>query len=204
MITNTNLRAVQPIALETILEVEINPSITSREALTHSENGSDITSISLPWTPTTKHWIEVYIDGFRLVNTSTDFDETFFMYEVNGQTITFNEPVSGNILVVCDAKTCPPYEDVNLVVVENEQGAKALTAGLFIASYCEPIVLTQPEHGFARLTDDRMSILYIPDIGYTGPDAFSYSVFTQRGQLANPKCVQIQVGPPPSEEEEGQ
>ena len=204
MITNTNLRAVQPIVLETILEVEINTFISGRQALTHNESGSDVSSISLPWTPTTKYWVEVYVDGFRLINTSTDFDHTFAEFEVNGRTITFSEPVSGDILVVCDAITCPPYEDVNVVSVENEQGAKSLTAGLFVASHCEPIILTQPEHGFARLTDDRMSILYIPNVGYTGPDAFSYSVFTQRGQLANPKCVQIQVGPLPSEEEEEQ
>lgn len=60
-----------------------------------------------------------------------------------------------------------------------------------ISLYSEPIIITQPVHGYARLTTDRQAIAYIPDVNYTGNDTFSWSMINQHGQIGTPKCVQI-------------
>jgi hypothetical protein len=62
-----------------------------------------------------------------------------------------------------------------------------------ISLYAEPIIITQPRHGYARLTTDRQSIAYVPNLNYKGFDTFSWSMINQHGQIGTPKCVQINV-----------
>ena len=67
----------------------------------------------------------------------------------------------------------------------------------YAATFCEPIACMQPNNGYVTLTDDRMSFIYIPNRDFTGPDSFSYTVMTQRGQVATAKCIFIDVNYPP-------
>ena len=62
-----------------------------------------------------------------------------------------------------------------------------------IALYAEPVIITQPVHGYARLTADRQSIAYVPNLNYVGNDTFSWSLITQHGQIGTPKCVYIKI-----------
>ena len=62
-----------------------------------------------------------------------------------------------------------------------------------IGLYSEPVIITQPYHGYARLTADRKGIAYIPNLNYTGNDAFSWALINQHGQIGEPRCVNISV-----------
>jgi len=64
-----------------------------------------------------------------------------------------------------------------------------------VSLYTEPIIITQPVHGYARLTTNRKAIAYVPDVDYVGNDTFSWSMINQHGQIGVPKCVQIIVRP---------
>jgi hypothetical protein len=62
-----------------------------------------------------------------------------------------------------------------------------------ISLYTEPVIITQPQHGYARLTGNRQEIAYVPNVNYRGNDTFSWSMINQHGQIGAPKCVQIRV-----------
>jgi hypothetical protein len=62
-----------------------------------------------------------------------------------------------------------------------------------VSLYTEPVIITQPAHGYARLTTDRKAIAYVPNVNFKGIDTFSWSMINQRGQVGTPKCVQINV-----------
>lgn len=62
--------------------------------------------------------------------------------------------------------------------------------------YAEPVVLTQPLHGYARLSIDRKSINYTPFYDFKGYDSFSYTLITQHGQEGIPKNVYIRIESP--------
>lgn len=61
------------------------------------------------------------------------------------------------------------------------------------ALYAEPIVLSQPAHGYAVLSNNRKSLVYVPNSGYVGFDTFSYTLMTQHGQIGMPKCVSVEI-----------
>lgn len=203
-----NCRSVQPFAAEIAMDVPVYTLPSNRDIHSSSFEAVGDTVFNVGWIPTHIDWVEVYVDGFRIVNQSTDFGVTNDKYEIDGSTITFYEPVTGTVEIVCDKQTCPPFDTIQMISIDNEQGANVvskLPAGSLYASlYCEPIALMQPAHGFVRMSDDRESLIYYPEQNYTGGDAFSYLVRTSRGQLSEPKCVNVFVGerPTPPEEEE--
>ena len=59
--------------------------------------------------------------------------------------------------------------------------------------YSEPIVLSQPQHGYVRITVDRRHFAYVPFPDYEGLDTFTYTLLTQTGQMGLPKSVYINV-----------
>ena len=59
--------------------------------------------------------------------------------------------------------------------------------------YCEPVVLTQPLWGYARLTMDRRGLLYVPYKNFQGTDAFTYTLMTQHGQIGQPRVITVDV-----------
>lgn len=198
----TNARAVQPFIRT--LEVRTD-SLTVSIDRGHNEQNVEMdneTTINLSTFVFNRAWVEVYLDGFRIINYTRDFGNTFLTYNIVGNQIIFSQPVTGNVKIIVDN---PSVDEIGLVIpVVNIQGARtrATSSGQhFGALHCEPIVLTQPVFGFARLTSDRLSILYVPPVGFNGGDAFSYTVVTDRGQIADPKCIFVQVGQfsPPEE-----
>jgi len=151
---------------------------------------------TLPYNPA---WVEVWHDGFRLVNSTLDFGKTFRAFRVSGQVIYFQDPIlEGTLKVYADGAfnyDLPEYT----IDVNNIQGAqtKNTVDGQMLAGYfCEPVILTEPRRGYVRLSDDRHSLIFIPETGWEGYDSFSYVMINDRGQASEPKCVFITVGEP--------
>ena len=265
-----------------------------RNELRYSLSGANTNQIVLPWKPTAPEWVEVYVDGFRLINPRVTSDSTvtsvvpntggtlYETFNVVGSTIYFNYQIEGDILVLCDTKGSHYSHSViiqpknhqavltsstvaNVVVLNteiiggNQRGfrftvsynvgpkfetnsyviltgnnpvafngnfqVKSSTPGsvsftgntanvavihspgiihgfattydwsknVSTALYAEPVILTQPVHGSARLTTDRTAIAYVPDIYHAGNDTFSWALITQHGQIGDPKCVYIKT-----------
>lgn len=61
--------------------------------------------------------------------------------------------------------------------------------------YSEPVVLSQPNFGYVRLTADRTKMVYVPFPNFSGQDSFAYTLMTQHGQIGMPKCVYVEVKP---------
>lgn len=203
MIEIPNCRQIIPLVDELTITVPLNDStefyevVNGRNANTFDYFMPYTTQLQLPWYPLSAQSVEIYKDGVRIINGSHNFDETHLKYEINGDTVIFKEPIAGNIVVISDLEIAPRVPDEYIIAVDNLQGGETTSTDsdqTYASTWCEPVVCTQPYHGFARLTDDRKSIIYVPDQGYDGPDSFSYTVITQRGQIAEPKCIYITVG----------
>lgn len=245
---------------------------------------TNATIIRLPWKPTNSYWVEIYIDGIRLINppmpgnSPTPRTEAF---SIRNDVIRFNKPYTGQLKVICDTqathhwssliidpdnvqsqyvykeienfeftnwpvkggyakgtiyrvnyepgvdfytgsnvtiKGCEPivfngtFQVINSTLgtvmfmgpptgsigitkrgTVSGVGSGVIKSNQGIGLYCEPVIITQPAHGYARLTTDRQKIAYVPDAGYTGNDAFSWAMMTQNGQIGSPKCAQIKV-----------
>jgi hypothetical protein len=61
--------------------------------------------------------------------------------------------------------------------------------------YAEPVVLTQPLNGYARISQDRRTIDYTPFAGKAGYDSFAYTLMTQHGQEGLPKNAYVRINP---------
>ena len=59
--------------------------------------------------------------------------------------------------------------------------------------YAEPLVLSQPSHGYAVLSNNRKNLVYVPNSGYVGFDTFGYTLMSQHGQIGMPKCVSVEI-----------
>lgn len=259
-----------------------------RGELTYSFTADSVTYVELPWQPTASEWIEVYINGVRLINPRITSDLGGSLFEVynniGNNTLRFSTPISGEVTILCDTKAThwqgsvivdpknvqteyiykelydfvftewpvtggtgrgftyrvnyevgPKFEPNTYVLVEgcspsffngnykvlnssygsvtyrgnvvvapgtrmNSLGTVSgigngvvKTSNIGVALYSEPIILTQPYNGYARLTTDRKSIAYTPNLNYVGNDTFSWSMINQRGQIGTPKCVYINI-----------
>ena len=149
------------------------------------------TVVTLPFTPTCPDWVEVYKDGFRIMNPRVSSIVGGTLYEtfnVQGRVLTFAQPMTGQIVVVCD--TIPRIQfNATIIEINNVQGFKSARASLYI----EPVIVTEPANGYARLSTDRMSMVYLPKNGFTGDDSFSYCLINNHGQYSKNYCVNITV-----------
>ena len=296
MIVVPNYTVIVPITPDLNLKMKPRSDLEGeRGELSYSVTIPDplagITQLTLPWDPAAPEWVEVFIDGFRIVNPrvrsknlpALNSGGTLYeQYNVTGRTIHFTQPVSGTIKIICDTKGTPwwgglvidpknvqslvatkimsnitasnwtiigghrkgftttisyqpgPKFDANtyvtvtdcdpagfngnVKVIDSSYGSitfRANTAGMdsmkhtgnitgFSSEfttytaisnglYSEPVVLTEPMHGYARLSADRQSIVYVPNYKYVGMDTFSWTLITQHGQVGEPKCVYIRV-----------
>ena len=195
-----NARFVQPFVDVVTKTVKINTIGVTRGAFIQEEEYLEpVGEITLTQRPVHKDWVEVYVDGFRIVNASFDFGASHETFEIQGNRIVFHEPQVGVIRVVVDLRPLGIEMSENTIDVNNNQGAKTKgtkPGDLFVAYFCKPIILTEPENGFTKLTDDGLSLVYVPKPNYEGFDAFSYTVINERGQIAQPKCVNVKVGNP--------
>lgn len=59
--------------------------------------------------------------------------------------------------------------------------------------FAEPVVISQPQHGYAKISNDRTSIVYVPFPDYAGLDSFSYTLLSQHGQAGMTKGIYVEV-----------
>jgi hypothetical protein len=255
-----------------------------RNELIFNYTANSTTILRLPWEPTSPHWVEIYVDGIRLVNPrTTDFltGRQYEVFNIVGDVIKFNSPITGELKIICDTsgshhwrsliidarnvqayyetkniynlvvqdwpidggqaigtnyrinyKPGPEFQSNSYVIVNGclpskfngnfkvnssdkefvyFDGPATTRANIYrrgtirgfgnltinttegIGLYSEPIVLTQPYHGYVRLSTDRKSMAYVPDKNYVGNDTFSWSLINQHGQIGEPKCCVIKV-----------
>lgn len=212
-VTVTNCRFVQPfVEVRDLMVPMIYETVPRGSKVVYLtidptvEDFEPITQVFLSPIPQNPNWVEVWLDGFRMINTTLDFGDSHTAYEVTADgVLKFKTPLSeGNLKIIMDGPFGYDLPDFT-IQVRNRQGAKTKNTvdGQALVSYfCEPIILTEPVVGFVRLTDDRKSLVYIPPANFEGYDAFSYAVYTDRGQLSEPKCVYVTIGEPKKEEEE--
>ncbi len=147
-------------------------------------------AVTLSFTPIVPEWVELYYNGVRVINphvANTVGGAVYKKYNVVGNQIIFDTPLSGTIKVISDTEVTHDYRATILDVmnVQKNQGKPGL--------YCEPIVITQPIHGYTRLSTDRQSIAYVPDVEYSGVDTFTYSTITQNGQVGVVRCAFVVI-----------
>ncbi len=197
MVLVENRRVVIPFAKDLYEECPINQSLS----VARNENRftqvlvTPTPQISLPFNVLCEDWVEVYLDGKRLVNPRAygDFGGTEYeKFNVASQTITFKAPITGEVTVISDTNVpSADEEEVGIFIgVENSQGYKSKTVSI----YHEPVVMTEPEFGFARLSFDRKSILYVPNYGFSGADQFNYCIINSHGQQSRNRCIRVKVG----------
>jgi hypothetical protein len=140
--------------------------------------------IILPITPFNADWVEVWHGHWRIINT----DPNSPRYIVNGNQVILNDIDQGRITVVVELNPLP-YYGASIIRVTNVQRDQYGQTSLF----CEPILLSQPQYGYVRLTADRKSIAYVPNYLYVGRDTFLWTLMTQHGQLGQAKCARVKV-----------
>jgi hypothetical protein len=197
MVLVDNRRVVIPFLKDIYKEVAINNiSIVSRGENRYVQIFNDaISQIALPFKILCEDWVEVYVDGKRLLNPrlysnlgGTEYEK----FNIVGQTLIFKESIFGEIAVISDTNVPTAEEEKAgvLIEIENAQGYKSKTISL----YHEPVVMTPPEFGYARLSFDRKSILYVPYPGFSGMDQFNYCIINNHGQQSRNRCIRIKVG----------
>lgn len=181
------------------INIPRNARVTYINVDPEAPNFKPVYGIYMDEPPYNPAWVEVWHDGFRMLNTTLDFGKTFTSYNVEGRLINFKEPImDGLIKTYSDGAfnyDLPEYT----IAVNNIQGAatKNTVDGRMLAGYfCEPVILMEPRRGYVRLSDDRHSLIFIPEMGWEGYDSFSYVMVNDRGQASEPKCIFITVGKP--------
>lgn len=220
MLIVNNCRAIIPPIDDIEITVPVNENkssplyrvITSRGELRFEFTMALTNVLEVPWKIPSAQMLEVYKDGIRIINRSIDFGETHLdepqlTYEIVDRKIIFNQAIFGDMTVICDQRIEPTVLPEYVFSIDNIFGGETLAPEedeTYAATWCEPVICTQPYNGFARISDDRKAILYVPNPGYTGADAFSYTIITSRGQTAETKCFYITVenAPPPEPEPE--
>lgn len=147
--------------------------------------------VNLPFVPLSEQWIQVYVEGQVVYN--MEWERQFYMLDSN--TIQFAQHYANkSVLIIVDTKDDVPSW-ATIIPFTNIQGAKrnALAMEYYAATWCEPIIITQPVNGWVRLTSDRASLGYVPNTGFRGNDAFAFSLISQRGQIGMTVCVDVVV-----------
>jgi hypothetical protein len=191
MIEVKNRRVVIPFVDDIQISVPKNLISYDRKENTFSGSFSGTFSISLPFAALCTELTEVYIDGMRKMNPRLyqQFGGTYHgEYNVFNSFIAFTNAISGDVKVVCETQPYPEPH-VNVIQIDNTQGY--LSAG--ISLFHEPVVVSEPANGYARLSFDRKELVYLPKLGFTGNDSFSYTLINNQGQFGKPKCVYITV-----------
>jgi hypothetical protein len=141
--------------------------------------------IKLSVIPYNVYWVEIWLNGWRFLN--TDNLKPRYIISGNG-TIFFTEQVVGDIMVVIDTEPLQYFGANTLYSKEIQRDAFGP-----ISLRSEPVLLTQPRHGYVRLSADRKFLVYVPNPGFTGKDTYNWTLMTQNGQLGAAKCAIITV-----------
>jgi len=93
--------------LSTKLPHIVDDAETRRQAHVQHLYADNLSSIELDFVPLSDLWIEVYIDGYRVINPRYATEPTrsigYETYNLRGSTtLEFAQPITGNVTIVCD------------------------------------------------------------------------------------------------------
>lgn len=199
IVSVVNANSVQPFIPVVDMAVPSLARVIERGGTQLSVELTTTQTVTLPSDPASVNMVSVFLDGFRMVNQTSDFGKTYSHYNVVGDQLTFKEPVTGKIDIFVDSLFSWTLDKAFYLNVQNVQGAKTKATNpgeCFAGTFCEPMILTLPLNGYVRVSNDHKSLIYVPKNAFSGYDTFSYTVITDRGQIANPKCVYVRVGSP--------
>lgn len=191
MIVLPNYDVVVPSGADMRVFATRNLGSDSRGEYRQTVSSTGTLSISLNFTPPSPEWVEVWVDGARLLNPrikSTDGGTLFEIFNVQGNVINFSNYISGQITIICDS-TPVVSQAATTIEIENRQGFRSSRSSLYV----EPIILVPPQSGYARLSTDRQSMCYVPQTNFIGYDTFSYCLINNHGQYSKNYCVYIKV-----------
>jgi len=70
--------------------------------------------LELSFTPISREWVEVYLDGYRVINPKYANKQApglpYEEYNISGNTVIFSNAVTGNVRVICDEVLKPESE----------------------------------------------------------------------------------------------
>jgi|GEM_PF-3282199 len=104
--------------------------------------------------------------------------------------VTVTAPATTPPVVADDAITLKAGENVTVPVLDNDTPGEG--ASPIVPSTLE--IVDQPKHGTVKVNADG-TVVYTPAAGYSGPDAFTYSVKDELGNLSNAAVVTVTVMP---------
>lgn len=191
MIEVKNRRVVIPFLEDVEITVPKNTRTYDRKEQVFSTTSAEVYQITLPFTPLCTELTEVYEDGIRRINPRIERipgGTSYSEYNVFGNTINFQNAISGDVKVVCETEPYPQY-NVTTIEIDNAQGYLSVGISLFH----EPVIITEPTNGYARLSFNRKELVYLPKMQFTGKDSFSYTLINNQGQFGNPRCVYVTV-----------
>lgn len=188
-----NLRNIKP--LSKYMALRIRMFGRQRFAKTFSQSGSNMTLITLPFTPASAELLEIYHDGIRMLEG----------YTVSGNKVTFSKSVMGKLEFVDDdvfADMSEKWLQIpanNLLHYDNTSESAYGTDrrdGQNVAVHAKPVCITQGAIGFCRPSNDGESLLYCSYYGMYGRDSVTYAIKTDLGQLSDFRCIDIRVRDP--------
>lgn len=100
------------------LSLKMTTTVTTSGTLRLAEEQNKFmnneTTMELNFTPLSSHWVEVYLDGFRVINPRYVTKKTagipFEEYNIAGNVIVFTNPITGNLKVISDTVLEPVPE----------------------------------------------------------------------------------------------
>ena len=149
--------------------------------------------IILPFTPVCPDWVEVYIAGNRVLNPplSLKIGGTIYQnYNLDGNRLTFNVPVAGEITVICD-KVPNVSPLATIIPVKNIQQKRALSvvsnAGEHSVdvTYKQNDVVTYNFRNYFSITDNNLG--NIPDAGLEAWNPIVPGLYCEPVVLVQPK-----------------
>lgn len=154
-------------------------------------NNTDTKTLS--FTPICPEWLQLFDkNGRAVINRRIDTTTGKFVYDtynVNGNQLVLSSPQTDYFVAVSD-NTMPlnipkPFLEISF---DTTQGVQKHGAQLV-----EPIIYEEPISGMARISADRLGIIYRPNENFSGTDGFSYILRSFNGQISKVYCVQIDI-----------
>lgn len=195
-----------PVANPISAFVQSNAAAISQQSVNnYTETYSGETSITLPFTPYSTDFVDVFVNNTNIVNKVVDAVEggyTYTRFSVTGDVLTWIDgPTVGDSIKVVNyfGISESKFYRIDLTSVLVQGITDSDTNGAFIGSVeCYPVIVHQPLNGFVRIAWDRMGFEYSMNSSALGPDSFAYKLVSRYGQESDPACVYINANIPSS------
>ena len=130
MLVVPNLDVVIPFAKDIYVQMGVNLNNDNRFENRQIVQAFSEVNVPLTFTPVSKDWIEVYVDGLRLLNPRVKSElggTRYETYNAIGNNLIFSVPVTGDVTIVCDTSPVPNINGylIDVLNVHGRTGAGA-------------------------------------------------------------------------------